>query len=174
MTYIFRRGPGRLGYRVIRESDGAELGIVVPAPTKKWTVWAGDGKSYGTRMEAAGAMDHAAVEVPLTNREWRYGDVVVVDNRKLDRVQIVFPHAIPRKKAVPREKKERMVDAGFRWHAAERAWQRLRSEDSLESALGIARGWSEAPEPERGGDSGSAAVRGSTKSPDRQPETGSE
>lgn len=147
MTYIFRRGPGRLGYRVIRESDGAELGIVVPAPTKKWTVWAGDGKSYSTRVEAAGSMDHAAVETPLTNQEWRYGDVVVVDNRKLDRVQIVFPHA------VPREKKERMVAAGFRWHAAERAWQRLTSEDALESALGMARRWSEAAKGGRGEDS---------------------
>ena len=150
MTYIFRRNPGRLGYRVIRESDGAELGIVVPAPTKKWTVWAGDGKSYSTRLEAAAAMDQAAVEAPLTNREWRYGDVVVVDNRKLDQVQIVFPHAFPR------EKKERMVAAGFRWHAAEGAWQRLRSEDSLECALGIVRRWSEAPERSRGEDPDSA------------------
>lgn len=137
MTYIFRRSPGRLGYRVIRESDGAELGIVVPAPTNKWTVWAGDGKSYSTRLEAAGAMDHAPVEIPLANREWRYGDVVVVDNRKLDRVQMVFPRPIPP------EKEERMVASGFRWHAADGAWQRLRSEDSLESALGMARRWSE-------------------------------
>ena len=88
MTYIFRRSPGRLGYRVIRGSGGAELGIVVPAPTKKWTVWAGDGKSYRNRVEAAGAMDRSAVEIPVTNREWRYGDVFVVDNRKLDRVQM--------------------------------------------------------------------------------------
>ena len=146
MTYIFRRGPGRLGHRVIRESDGVELGIVVPAPTRKWTVWAGDGKSYSTRVEAAGSMDQAAVEIPLRNREWRYGDVVVVDNRKLDRVQMVFPGPVPRKK------QERMVAAGFRWHAEEGAWQRLRSENSLESAQGIARRWSEGSKRGRGAD----------------------
>ena len=165
MTYIFRRSPGRLGYRVIRESDGAELGIVVPAPTKKWTVWAGDGKSYRNRVEAAGAMDRSAVEIPVTNREWRYGDVFVVDNRKLDRVQMVFP------RAAPREKQERMVAAGFRWHAKDGVWQRLRSEDSLESALGMARHWSESSETGDEGDSGKAATRSRRKVLDRQTET---
>ena len=160
MTYVFRRSPGRLGYRVIRESDGAELGIVVPAPTNKWTVWAGDGKSYSTRVEAAGSMDHApGVEIPLTNREWRYGDVVVVDNRKRDRVQMVFP------RAVPREKRELMVAAGFRWHAQDGAWQRLRSEDSLESALGMARRWSGSSKTADGDDSDTAAIPVSTESP---------
>lgn len=168
MTYIFRRGPGRLGCRVIRESDGAELGIVVRAPTKKWTVWAGDGKSYSTRVEAAGAMDHSAVEIPLTNREWRYGDVLVLDNRKLDRVQMVFP------RAVPPEKEERMLAAGFRWDAEEGAWQRLRSDDSLESALAMARHWSEASK--RGDWEGSdrAAIPGSTESPGSSDPDGSE
>lgn len=127
-----------MGYRVIRESDGTELGRVVPAPVGKWTVWAGDGKSYNTRVEAAGSIDHAAVEIPTGNREWRYGDIVVVDNRKLDRVQMVFPREVPRKK------QEHMLAEGFHWHAEEGAWQRSRSKDSLECALRMARHWSKA------------------------------
>lgn len=55
--YEFRRRRGRLGYTVIRLSDGAELGVIMPAPNIKWAVWAGDGTSYKNRVDAARALD---------------------------------------------------------------------------------------------------------------------
>ena len=58
--YEFRRRRGRLGYTVIRLSDGAELGVIMPAPNIRWAVWAGDGTSYKNRVDAARALDARA------------------------------------------------------------------------------------------------------------------
>ena len=56
-AYRFERRPGLLGWTVVRISDGANLGVILPVPGKKWTVSEGDGETYGNRLEAAAAMD---------------------------------------------------------------------------------------------------------------------
>ena len=76
-------------------------------------------------------------DIPFGNPEHRIGDAVIVDNRHLNRVQIFFSRR-PNK-----AKRRQLVATGFRWHQDKGAWQRFRSERTLQGAKVLLGRWHE-------------------------------